>query len=368
MGAVMAIFLAGCAGTSSAVDEPPAAGRSALEAEPAPEPAPDPAPTDDPGEDADDQTPDARDAEGEQDSAPQVDSPPAVPDSGAPQARAPPQTQTSDGVLVAALFAEITVAPEQPAGYDRSLFRHWTTSGGCTTRNRVLIRDSDGTAVTSSSCVVTAGTWYSPFDDVWVDVPRSLDIDHYVPLAEAWRSGARDWDEPTRRAFANDLDDPRTLIAVTASSNRSKGDRDPADWLPTNVAYRCDYVGTWVAIKHRWELSVDAREQAAIQRVLDGCGELRTSPTVPARPASGPPPSSATAPGDAPAPAPAGQCVDLNTASSSDLERITGVGPTIAQRIIDARPFSSVDTLTRVSGIGDVRLANIKEQGLACVG
>jgi len=152
---------------------------------------------------------------------------------------------------------------------------------------------------------VTAGQWYSPFDAVWVDVPRSIDIDHFVPLAEAWRSGARNWDEPTRRAFANDLSDPRTLIAVTASSNRSKSDRDPADWLPTNTAYRCDYIGTWVAIKHRWELAIDTREQAAIQRVLRGCGELRTSPTVEARPTTAPPaPPPAPAPAPEPAPAP----------------------------------------------------------------
>jgi len=193
------------------------------------------------------------------------------------QARAPP-TESADGVLVSALFAQLTVAQESVGGYDRSLFPHWITTSGCTTRNRVLIRDSNGTAVTTTSCTVTSGQWYSLFDDVWVDAPRSIDIDHFVPLAEAWRSGAHAWDTASRRAFANDLTDPRTLIAVTASSNRSKSDSDPADWLPTNRSYHCDYVGSWVAIKYRWELTIDMREQAAIQRVLDGCGELRTSP------------------------------------------------------------------------------------------
>jgi hypothetical protein len=213
--------------------------------------------------------------------------------------------ENADGILVSLLLAELEVAPENSIGYDRQLFVHWVTTDGCTTRSHVLIRDSNGTAVTESNCTVTVGQWFSPFDAVWVDVPRSIDIDHFVPLAEAWRSGAYKWDATTRRAFANDLSDPRTLIAVTASSNRSKSDRDPANWLPTNTAYRCDYVGTWVAIKHRWALTIDTREQNAINRVLSDCGELRTSPTVAARPTAAPAPTPAPAPAPSPTPAPA---------------------------------------------------------------
>jgi hypothetical protein len=77
-------------------------------------------------------------------------------------------------------------------------------------------------------------------------------------------------DNTTRRAFAKDLTDSRSLIAVTTSDNRSKRDRGPADWLPPNTAHRCEYIGTWVAIEHRWELTIDSREQTAIQRVPDG--------------------------------------------------------------------------------------------------
>lgn len=160
--------------------------------------------------------------------------PPPQPDASSNQARAPPE-ETAEGVLVSTLLAQLTVAPEEPGGYDRDLFPHWITRNGCTTRNRVLIDESTIPVTRNSSCTVTAGRWYSQFDDVWVDVPRSLDIDHMVPLAEAWRSGARNWNESTRRAFANDLDDPRSLIAVTASSNRSKSDRDPANWLPPTL-------------------------------------------------------------------------------------------------------------------------------------
>ena len=242
----------------------------------------------------------------ESSTTPQLEQAPPTPETDSSQARAPPTTETSDGVLVATLLAELTVAAEQPAGYDRDLFTHWITRSGCTTRNEVLRSESTITPTVSSSCTVTAGQWYSYFDDTWIDVPRSLDIDHMVPLAEAWRSGARNWDEATRRAFANDLTDPRSLIAVSASSNRSKSDRDPANWLPPNRAYRCDYIGSWIAIKHRWELTIDSAEQAALQRELNNCGELRTSPTVGAQPATAPPPPAPTPePEPIPEPAPA---------------------------------------------------------------
>ncbi|MEV0976570.1 hypothetical protein [Streptomyces sp. NPDC049915] len=52
-----------------------------------------------------------------------------------------------------------------------------------------------------------------------------------VPLAEAWDSGAWHWSPEEREAYANDLGDDRALIAVSATSNRSKADQDPTTWL-----------------------------------------------------------------------------------------------------------------------------------------
>src|SRR5699024_2600916 len=60
-------------------------------------------------------------------------------------------------------------------------------------------------------------------------------------------------------------------------------------------------------------------------------------------------------------------CVDLNNASQKDLEQIIHIGPARAEAIVEARPFNSVDDLQRISGIGSQRLADIKEEGLACV-
>jgi len=59
--------------------------------------------------------------------------------------------------------------------------------------------------------------------------------------------------------------------------------------------------------------------------------------------------------------------IDINSASLTKLDELYGIGPVKAQSIVDARPFDSIDDLIDVSGIGEVTLQNIKNQGLACV-
>ncbi len=119
-------------------------------------------------------------------------------------------------------------------------------------------------------CDIRVGRWASYYDRKRVRLSTNLDIDHMVPLAEAWDSGAKKWSADTRSRFANDLGDSRSLVAVTASANRSKSDRDPADWMP---AYgRCRYVRQWVAVKIRWSLKVNTAEKRAIVRRVANCG------------------------------------------------------------------------------------------------
>jgi len=91
-----------------------------------------------------------------------------------------------------------------------------------------------------------------------------------VPLSEAWDSGASKWTTAQRQAFANDVTRPQ-LVAVSASSNRSKGDRDPATWVPTRSAYVCTYVRAWVQVKYYYDLSVDSAEKTALQNDLSSC-------------------------------------------------------------------------------------------------
>ncbi|MBO0517553.1 HNH endonuclease, partial [Streptomyces beijiangensis] len=91
-----------------------------------------------------------------------------------------------------------------------------------------------------------------------------------VPLAEAWRSGANSWTTAQRQSFANDLTRPQ-LIAVTDNVNQSKGDQDPATWLPSRTAYRCTYVRAWVQVKYYYKLKIDSAEKTALNSVLSGC-------------------------------------------------------------------------------------------------
>ena len=172
-----------------------------------------------------------------------------------------------------ALVLRLRVEPEVQSGYDRDLFRHWVDSDGdgCDARREVLIAESTTPVSVGSGCSLSGGTWSSAFDGVTTTDASSFDIDHFVPLKEAWDSGAHGWDSGTRQRFANDLEFTGSLIAVSASSNRSKGASDPAEWLPPNRSYRCVYLVTWVEVKLRWNLSADPGEIAAIRSAGSGC-------------------------------------------------------------------------------------------------
>lgn len=183
---------------------------------------------------------------------------------------------------ILSLLRTLTVTPESSTGYDRELFPHWDYLGDdCDVRDAVLIAEARRGPVTGDACPVGAGRWFSAFDGVTVRDPSELDVDHLVPLAEAWGSGARTWSTSVREEYANDLGYAKSLIAVTASSNRSKGDQDPTEWLPPRTAYRCTYVASWIGVKYRWRLTIDAREEAALRVLATNCGNPRI--VVPAR-------------------------------------------------------------------------------------
>ncbi|MEV6305555.1 HNH endonuclease family protein [Actinoplanes sp. NPDC051861] len=165
----------------------------------------------------------------------------------------------------------LTVGAEANAStYDRDLFPHWITiSGACNTRETVLKRDGSG-VVTNSSCAATSGSWYSPYDGATWSAAADVDIDHVVPLAEAWRSGASAWTTSKRQSFANDLTRPQ-LIAVTDNVNQSKGDQDPSTWQPSVSSYRCTYAKMWIAVKYYWALKLQSTEKSSLQTMLNTC-------------------------------------------------------------------------------------------------
>ncbi|WP_134767211.1 HNH endonuclease family protein [Nocardioides sp. 1609] len=167
--------------------------------------------------------------------------------------------------------ASLPVATEDRTGYDRDAFQHWVDEDGdgCDTRDEVLIAEADDPVTVGSGCALSGGRWFSYYDGVSQSAAGDLDIDHMVPLAEAWDSGASDWTAAERRSYANDLGDPRSLVGVTAGENRSKSDQDVAEWTPGRE--QCRYLREFVAVKVRWGLSVDGAEQSAMSSLASGC-------------------------------------------------------------------------------------------------
>jgi hypothetical protein len=177
--------------------------------------------------------------------------------------------------------ADLDVTTESRTGYQREKFPHWIDADHdqCNTRYEILIAEATTEPTVSDGCRLSGGGWYSYFDDEEWTNPADLDIDHFVPLAEAWDSGARDWTNARRQLFANDLDDGRTLAAVTDNVNQSKGDKDVAEWLPPVSDVRCRYIGEWVAVKTRWRLSVDQAEKDALTSNAQSCDNVTITVT-----------------------------------------------------------------------------------------
>lgn len=192
----------------------------------------------------------------------------------------------------------IRIENERPDKYERASFVHWIDidGDGCDTREQVLKRDSVTLPqVDPYKCKVIAGDWVSPYDGApWSD-PTDIDIDHVVALKEAWDSGAWAWSDATRNAYANDTTDRRTLMAVTDNVNQQKSAKDPSNWLPPLKSYVCTYLGNWISIKARWNLSMDQSEWGRIKNLLNSScaglviapwseaplmGTMRTSPTA----------------------------------------------------------------------------------------
>ena len=126
----------------------------------------------------------------------------------------------------------------------------------------------------SKGCRVVSGSWNDSYSGKTITDATTLDIDHMVPLKEAHEPGAANWSRERKRAYANDLDDPDTLIAVDRRLNRQKGAKDPAEWLPPNPAYQTQYARAWVAVKLKWGLTADRQELVALQKLLGNQVEL----------------------------------------------------------------------------------------------
>ena len=189
----------------------------------------------------------------------------------------PSMGQTDTSTEASATLQQLEVAaPGSMSGYSRDKFRHWSKASdfgwnppqaSCDAREAALIRDGEDVEV-GSGCKVTSGTWYDPYTDRTYSDPQDLDIDHVVPLANAWRSGAPSWTEEQRERYANA---PDVLLSVEDNANQEKGDKGPEAWKPPNEAEWCDYAERWVDIKAKYDLSVNEQEKETLNQMLDTC-------------------------------------------------------------------------------------------------
>jgi len=180
-------------------------------------------------------------------------------------------------------LSELKVRPAgSMAGYSREEFPHWSDAQefgwklpgrtpdpeSCDARDAALIRDGREERV-DAYCDVASGSWFDPYGGQTYTDPEDIDIDHIVPLANAWRSGASSWNTAKRESFANVS---RDLLSVDDALNQSKGDKGPEAWKPPRKAYWCIYAKRWIGIKHYWDLSVTGAERSALKQMLDRCG------------------------------------------------------------------------------------------------
>jgi hypothetical protein len=201
-----------------------------------------------------------------------------------------PDTVAPGADAVAKARADLAAVPvkqirKRDPNFDRDKFGDpWSDAGvgiaearnGCDTRNDILRRDSKPEALKfrsgDTSCTVTAGHWISPYTGATITVPRKLDIDHVVSLGRAWVSGAKSWPAQKRLNFAND---PDNLLAVDASSNRSKSDLGPGAWQPPKP-YQCGFAIAYLRPVKKYELPLSKPDVTALKEMLDTCGTAGT--------------------------------------------------------------------------------------------
>ena len=165
-----------------------------------------------------------------------------------------------------------------PKPYRRASFGNgWIDADGdcLDTREEVLIAQSlQPVQLSADGCRVISGIWFDLYTGDSFTDPRALDVDHFIPLREAYISGAFLWSEEERVMFANNLSDPHLLIAVSAAANRDKGHRDPHEWLPPNTRFRCSYLQRWIALKKRYALVYDDAEFKTVEKLWRECHSL----------------------------------------------------------------------------------------------
>ncbi len=181
-------------------------------------------------------------------------------------------------ILSLLFFSNIEIYGEnKTTKYNRKNWKHWIDADkDCqNTRMEVLIRDSLIPVKFKSNrkCRVVTGKWICYYTGKTFYKANDLDIDHVVPLKEAYISGGSEWQRKKKSDYANDLSDPHHLLAVSKYANRRKGAKDPSKWMPPKNI--CSYINIWKKIKKKYDLDIDIEEKKAIQKYSKNCSSLR---------------------------------------------------------------------------------------------
>lgn len=192
-------------------------------------------------------------------------------------------TNTSSADATAKLNT-LVIAKASNVSYDRDEWKHWTNVRSCwTTREEVLAKEAvagslvfkdankNTTTDLALACEVVSGKWVDPYGGKTYSNPSDLDIDHMIPLNYAAQHGGQAWDSAKKSSYANNLDYPDHLIAVEKGANRSKSDRGPSEWKPSDKGNWCTYSQDWINISSTWNLSTTENDAKAIKEMLATC-------------------------------------------------------------------------------------------------
>jgi hypothetical protein len=230
-------------------------------------------------------------------------------------------------------------------GYDREAFGYRaydTDRNGCDTRNDILGRDLTSIAYKAGTgdCVVLTGTLADPYSGSSIAFTRGtstsndVQIDHVVPLGDAWASGASGWSDDERHRLGND---PLNLLAVSGPLNAQKGDKAADEWLPPNTSYRCAYVARQIGVKLTYGLTVRSAERDAMAAVLSSCTD-EPLPAGSAKPAAVAAAPTTEAPAPATQPAAPAPLVAPSPAGDAYYENCTAVWNAIGRPLLSTEP------------------------------
>lgn len=166
-------------------------------------------------------------------------------------------------------LASIKVGEPKTVDYDRGQWKHWIGTRCDDTRQQVLREQAKSFKLDSEGCRVVSGTWIDPYTGKTFTDPSKLDIDHVYSLGAAASNGGQGWSAAKKQQFANDKNH---LLAVSASANRSKGDKNPAEWWPENKDYSCQFATKYVDAAASYGLQFSAADVKVLEKGLKTCG------------------------------------------------------------------------------------------------